>query len=113
MGVFRMGGEQIGNVPEYVARDYAPLLDGGMDSVMVLLNVTGGTRDKPTCGVNAVMFVYATSVSQSALDDFAQQTLRLHAPHLRVSRRSELPPGRERLGFLRSFLSFLGLSRGS
>jgi hypothetical protein len=113
LGVFRQGGEQIGNVPEYVARDYAPLLDSGMDSAMVLLNVTGGTHDKPTCGVNVVMFVYATSVSQSALDEFAQQVLRLHAPHLRVSRRSELPPSGESLGFLRGLLSFLGLRRSS
>lgn len=109
IGVFREGGDQLGNVPEYVARDFAPLMDSGMESTAILLNITGGTRDKPTCGVNVVMFVHSASVSQIALDDFAQQVLQKCAPHLRVRRSGEPSSGQERPGLMGRLLSILGL----
>ncbi len=109
IGVFREGGDQLGNVPEYVARDFAPLMDSGMESTAILLNITGGTRDKPTCGVNVVMFVYSGSVPQAALDDFARGVLQKCAPHLRVRRSGETGVDQERPGLIRRLLTILGL----
>ena len=51
-GLLRKKRLQIGYLSEQWAKQIAPALDGGWRYDLTVLAVTGGTRDKPTRGVN-------------------------------------------------------------
>jgi len=52
VAVFRANGEQVGYLSAGVAEQLAPLLDAGAPVTAEVSEVTGGTPDKPTYGVN-------------------------------------------------------------
>jgi hypothetical protein len=52
VAVFRGNGDQVGYLSARVAEQVAPLLDAGTPVTAVVSEVTGGTPDRPTYGVN-------------------------------------------------------------
>jgi hypothetical protein len=52
VAVFRGNGDQVGYLSAGVAEQIAPLLDAGAPVMAVVSEVTGGTPDRPTYGVN-------------------------------------------------------------
>lgn len=52
VAVFRANGDQVGYLSASVAEQLAPLLDARAPITAVVSEVTGGTEEKPTLGVN-------------------------------------------------------------
>ena len=50
--VSREDGPQIGYIPAHTARDLAKKMDAGEPVYAVISEITGGTEDKPTTGIN-------------------------------------------------------------
>jgi hypothetical protein len=73
--VLRTNGEQLGHAPEYLAEKIVDRIEDGYRPIGLLLNVTGGTFDCPTRGVNFVVFFIAPDVSQAELDSYASTVL--------------------------------------
>lgn len=72
--VVRENGEQLGHAPEYLAEQICQELESGYQVVGVLKNVTGGTRDKPTRGVNFLTVFMAADVSRDELAAYVAET---------------------------------------
>jgi hypothetical protein len=73
--VLRLNGEQLGHAPEYLAERICSEIEDGYKVVGVLTNVTGGTRDKPTLGVNFAVFFVAKDVANDELQQYANCVL--------------------------------------
>jgi len=73
--VVRRNGEQLGHAPEYLAERIVNEIEDGYNVVGVLTNVTGGTLDKPTRGVNFAVFFVAKDVTDEELQAYANGVL--------------------------------------
>lgn len=73
--VLRTNGEQLGHAPEYLAERIYNELDDGYNVVGLLTDITGGSWDKPTRGVNFVVFFVATDVTNEELRHYANSVL--------------------------------------
>jgi hypothetical protein len=73
--VLRLNGEQLGHAPEYLAQRIVERAEQGYAVCGVLLEVTGGTFDRPTRGVNFVVFYFDGTVSSDELASYAQQVI--------------------------------------
>lgn len=72
--VLRENGEQLGHAPEYLAERICQELESGYQAVGFLKSVTGGTRDKPTRGVNFLAVFMAADVSGDDLQAYVAET---------------------------------------
>ena len=72
--VLRENGEQLGHAPEYLAERICQELESGYQVVGFLKNVTGGTQDKPTRGVNFLAVFTAADVSRDELHAYVAKT---------------------------------------
>lgn len=68
-------GEQLGYVGSDLAAELAPRMDRGMEVVGWILDLTGGTRDKPTRGANVLLVGFAASVSAEYRAEYARARL--------------------------------------
>ena len=57
-GLFTSSDVQIGYVASDLAKRLAPIMDAGGNVIGKVINVTGGTRDKETRGVNIELEVW-------------------------------------------------------
>lgn len=73
--VLRTNGEQLGHAPEYLAERISQEVEGGYKVVGVLKDITGGAWDKPTRGVNFVVFFAAQDVTIEELRQYAASIL--------------------------------------
>ena len=73
--ILRTNGEQLGHAPEYLAEQIVDEIQDGYAVLGVLANVTGGTFDKPTMGVNFAIFFMAQDVPIDELNAYAKQML--------------------------------------
>lgn len=73
--VLRTNGEQLGFVPEYLAEEVCDEFECGFQVFGVLKDLTGGTRDKPTRGVNVIIFFVASDVSREERDRYVNSVL--------------------------------------
>ena len=73
--VLRANGEQLGHAPEYLAERICGEIEDGYKTVAVLTDVTGGTSDKPTRGVNFAVFFVAQDVTNEELQQYANDVL--------------------------------------
>jgi hypothetical protein len=73
--VLRLNGEQLGHAPEYLAQRIVERAEQGYAACGVLLDVTGGTFDKPTRGVNLVVLYFDSTVTGEELGGYAQQVI--------------------------------------
>lgn len=73
--VCRMNREQLGNAPEFLAERIVNEIEDGFNAIGVLAEVTGGTFDKPTYGVNFVVFFVAKDVTDMDLQNYVSQVL--------------------------------------
>jgi hypothetical protein len=69
--VLRANGEQLGHAPEYLAEMICSELEAGYSATGILKDLTGGTWDKPTRGVNFVTFFVAKDVTNEELQQYA------------------------------------------
>jgi hypothetical protein len=77
--VLRENGEQLGHAPEYLAERICQEVESGFRSAGVLKNVTGGTSDKPTRGVNFIALFFAPDVTTEELRQYCTRVLTLEA----------------------------------
>ena len=73
--VLRTNGEQLGHAPEYLAERICSEIEDRYKVVGVLTDITGGTWDKPTHGVNFVVFFVAPDVTFEDLQQYANSVL--------------------------------------
>lgn len=73
--VLRANSDQIGYVPEYLAERVVDKYQDGYRVIGVLLEITGGTYDKPTWGANFVVFFISSNVGQDEYEAYIQKTL--------------------------------------
>jgi hypothetical protein len=73
--VLRTNGEQLGHAPEYLAERIHAEIEDGYNVVGVLTDITGGTWDKPTRGVNFVAFFVAPDVTNEELQQYSNSVL--------------------------------------
>jgi hypothetical protein len=73
--VLRRNGEQIGHAPEYLAERIVDRSEEGYLASGVIANLTGGTFDKPTRGVNFAVFYIDRTVSSDELASYANNVL--------------------------------------
>jgi hypothetical protein len=73
--VLRTNGEQLGHAPEYLAERICNELEDGYRVVGILANVTGGTWDKPTRGVNFAAFFLGADVTNEEFKRYAETVL--------------------------------------
>ena len=72
--VLRENGEQLGHAPEYLAERICQEFESGYQAVGFLKSVTGGTPDKPTCGVNFLTVFMAADVGRDELQAYVAAT---------------------------------------
>lgn len=72
--VLRENGEQLGHAPEYLAERICQEIEAGYQAVGVIKDVTGGTRDKPTRGVNFLTVFLSGDVSREELQKYVADT---------------------------------------
>jgi hypothetical protein len=72
--VLRENGQQLGHAPEYLAERICQELESGYQAVGFLKNVTGGTPDKPTRGVNFLAVFMAPDVGRDELQAYVADT---------------------------------------
>jgi len=77
--VLRTNGEQLGHAPEYLAERISQEVEAGYKVVGVLKDLTGGTWDKPTRGVNFIVFFVAKDVTSEELQLYANSVFTLDA----------------------------------
>lgn len=70
--ILRENGEQIGHAPEYLAERICAEVDCGYHAIGLLKDITGGTHDRPTLGVNFGVFFFAPDVPIPELEKYAQ-----------------------------------------
>ena len=58
IAVFTRHGSQIGYVAQELASDIAGFMDAGGEVTAVVMQTTGGAKDKPTIGVNIKLVVH-------------------------------------------------------
>lgn len=68
--VLRKTGEQLGHTPEYMAERIYNEVHEGYGVTAVLLEVTGGTSEKPTLGANIAIFFIAKGVDDAELSQY-------------------------------------------
>lgn len=73
--VLRTNGEQLGHAPEYLAEQIYNEIEDGYNAVGVITDITGGSWDKPTRGVNFVVFFVARDVTNEELQRYANDVL--------------------------------------
>lgn len=83
--VLRKNGQQIGHAPEYLAEWICNELRSGYRAVGVIRNITGGTRDKPTCGVNFLTVFAAGDVTPNELQGYINDAFRNDGAPTRAS----------------------------
>jgi hypothetical protein len=71
--VLRENGEQLGYVPEYLAERICQELESGYLVEGFLNRVTGGTSDRPTCGVNFLTVFRAEDVNADELQAYVAE----------------------------------------
>lgn len=69
--VLRENGEQLGHAPEYLAEKICDALEDDRLVLGMIKNLTGGTSDKPTRGVNFIIYFLSKNVTQSELNAYA------------------------------------------
>jgi hypothetical protein len=77
--VLRTNDEQLGHAPEYLAERICQEVDAGYKVVGVLKDLTGGTWDKPTRGVNFIVFFLAQDVSSEEVQRYTNSVFALDA----------------------------------
>jgi hypothetical protein len=73
--VCRVNGEQLGYLPESLAEQVCEEVEAGFSVQGILKNRTGGTADKPTRGVNIIVFLFASDVSQHEREEYVKATI--------------------------------------
>ena len=73
--VLRKTGEQLGYAPEYMAERIVDEVESGYKARGVLLNVTGGTFEKPTYGANFAVVFHTPEVSDSEYQTYATDVI--------------------------------------
>jgi hypothetical protein len=73
--VLRTNGEQLGHAPEYLAERICEEIEQGYKVLGIVTDVTGGTWDKPTRGVNFAVFFVAADVPGEELKQYANDVL--------------------------------------
>jgi hypothetical protein len=68
--VLRTNGEQLGHAPDYLAERIVQEVQAGYKTVGVLKDLTGGTWDKPTRGVNFLVVFAAQDVTSEELQQY-------------------------------------------
>jgi len=71
--VLRENGEQLGHAPEYLAQGICQEIEEGYTAIGVIKNVTGGTRDKPTRGVNFLAVFHSADVNGDELHKYVAE----------------------------------------
>jgi hypothetical protein len=71
--VVRQNGEQLGYVPDYLAERMAQDRDRGYRFLGVVREITGGTFDKPTRGVNFLLVITAADVRPDEVDAYVSE----------------------------------------
>ena len=91
--VLRKNGQQIGHAPEYLAEWICKELRAGYRAAGVIRNVTGGTPDKPTRGVNFLAVFAAEDVTPKELQEYVDEAFRSDGASLRSGVSSEFAFG--------------------
>ena len=73
--VLRTNGAQLGYVPEHLAERICEELEDGFKVFGLLKDLTGGTSDGPTRGVNFIVFFVAQDVPSDELDRYAKSVV--------------------------------------
>jgi len=74
-GIFGRSFHQIGNAPEYLAERLCAASWTGKQIDAFVANTTGGTRDKPTRGVNFVVIISENEVPDAERQRYIKQVL--------------------------------------
>ena len=72
--VLRENGEQLGYAPEYLAERICQEIEAGYKAMGVIKNVNGGTRDKPSHGVNFLTVFLSEGVSLAEFQEYVANT---------------------------------------
>jgi hypothetical protein len=72
--VLRQNGAQLGHAPEYLAERICQEGEAGYQAIGVIKNITGGTTDKPTRGVNFVTLFHLPDVNRDELHKYVAET---------------------------------------
>lgn len=73
--VLRTNGEQLGHAPEYLAERICSEIEDGYEVLGILMDVTGGTWDKPTRGANFAVLIVGKNVPDDELVQYANNLL--------------------------------------
>jgi hypothetical protein len=76
--VLRKTGEQLGHTPEYMAERIYNEVHEGYGVTAVLLEVTGGTPDRPNLGANIAIFFFAKGVDDAELSQYILNVIGRH-----------------------------------
>src|SRR5262249_50210440 len=68
--VLRKNGEQLGHAPEYLAERICHEAEAGYSVLAFIKDLTGGTWEKPTRGVNLIVFFLAQDVTSEELQHY-------------------------------------------
>ena len=71
--ILRTNGDQLGYAPEYLAEKIVNEIDNGCNVVGAIADLTGGTFDQPTRGVNFCVFFIAKDVTDAELQQYANK----------------------------------------
>lgn len=91
--VLRENGEQLGHAPEYLAERICQELEAGYRAMGFIKNVTGGTPEKPTRGVNFLTVFLARDVTGEELHEYVTKTFAADGVVVPLSRSSQFAFG--------------------
>ena len=91
--VLRENGEQLGHAPEYLAERICQEIEAGYQAVGVIKDVTGGTWDKPTRGVNFLTVFLSGDVSREELQKYVVDTFAADGVELPGGKRDDFAFG--------------------
>ena len=77
--ILRTNGQQLGHAPEYLAQRIVDRLEDGFHVTSLITQLTGGTHDRPTRGVNVLVLYYQSDVASAELNEYANRVLAARA----------------------------------
>lgn len=89
--VLRTNGEQLGHAPEYLAENICEELEDGYKVFGVLKDLTGGTGDKRTRGVNFIVFFVAQDVPREEVTRYIKSVVDAENASRRVNNEADWP----------------------
>ena len=88
--VLRASCEQLGHVPEYLAERICHELEAGYKVAGIITDLTGGSWDRPTRGVNFIVFFLAADVIDEEFQQYAKSVVAFDAAKPRASAEVDL-----------------------